>query len=92
DEEIIIRSTSRRIDPKTGKIYNLKFNPPPKSVQSRLIQRSDDQESTLRNRLASFHEQTKPMIPFYKEQGLIRKISGLGSLDEVEHRILKALR
>jgi adenylate kinase len=92
DEEIIIRSTARRIDPKTGKIYNLKFKPPPKSVQSRLIQRSDDEESTLRNRLVSFHEQTKPMIPFYEEQGLIRKISGLGSLDEVQLRLLNAIR
>jgi len=92
DEEIIIRSTARRMDPVTGRIYNLKSDPPPKAIIERLIQRSDDNETTLRNRLAAFHRQTEPMIPFYEKQGIIRRIFGLGTLEEVECRILSALR
>ncbi len=92
DEEIIIRSTARRMDPVTGRIYNLKSDPPPKAIIERLIQRSDDNESTLRNRLAAFHEQTEPMIPFYAKQGIIRRIGGLGTLEDVEGKILSALR
>lgn len=91
DEEIIIRNTARRIDPLTGVIYNLRFDPPPKEIQSRLVQRPDDDEKTLRVRLEKYHSETKPLIPYYKKQNLVREIDGLGDLEEVQLRILKAL-
>lgn len=91
DEEIIIRSTARRIDPKTGRIYNLKFDPPPPEIVSRLLQRSDDQEATVKSRLAQYHRQTEPLIEFYLRRACVHKISGLGSFEEVEKRLLQAL-
>ena len=91
DEEIVGRNSGRRIDPQTGKIYNLKFDPPPEAILSRLVQRSDDTEETLRHRLDIFREQTSPMIRFYEEERLIRKIQGMGSLEEVEQRMMSAI-
>lgn len=91
DEEIIIRNTGRRIDPDTGKIYHLKFNPPPEEILPRLIHREDDKEETVKNRLVKYHEQTEPIIPFYENKGLLRRISGIGTLEEVEKRLLKVL-
>jgi adenylate kinase len=91
DEEIVVRITGRRIVPQTGKIYHLQFDPPPEEVLPRLIQRSDDTEETVKNRLSQYHEQTEPIIPFYENKGLLRKISGIGTLEEVEERLLEVL-
>ncbi len=91
DEEIIVRNSARRMDPVTGIIYNLRFNPPPKEILPRLVQRSDDEEKTLRIRLAKYHTETRPIIPYYAKQNLVRLIDGLGSFDEVQKRILKAI-
>ncbi|MFQ5864989.1 MAG: adenylate kinase [bacterium] len=91
DEEIIIRNTGRRIDPETGKIYHLKFDPPSYSILHRLIQREDDKEATVKTRLAKYHQQTEPIIPFYEKKGLLRKIPGVGTLEEVEQRLLRVL-
>lgn len=91
DDEIILRNTGRRIDPDTGKIYHLKFDPPPEEILHRLTQREDDKEETVKNRLAKYHEQTEPIIPFYAKKGILRKISGVGTLEEIEARLLKVL-
>jgi adenylate kinase len=91
DEEIILRNTGRRIDPETGKIYHLEFDPPPEEILPRVLQREDDKEETIRNRLLKYREQTEPIIPFYENKGLLRKISGVGTLEEVETRLLKVL-
>ena len=91
DAEIIIRITGRRIDPETRKIYHINFNPPPDDILPRLIQRDDDREKTVKNRLEKYHEQTELIIPFYKKRGLLRKISGIGTLEEVEKRLLEVL-
>ncbi|TMW55487.1 hypothetical protein Poli38472_010369 [Pythium oligandrum] len=56
DEEVIQRISGRRVDLTTGKTYHLTFNPPPPEVRDRVIQRSDDNEETIRNRLDKFHE------------------------------------
>ncbi|HEX9654447.1 MAG TPA: adenylate kinase [bacterium] len=92
DEEIILRNTARRMDPVTGVIYNLRFNPPPPEIHPRLIQRADDEEKTLRVRLAKYHSETKPLTPYYARQNLVREIDGLGSCEEVQRRIFKAIK
>lgn len=56
DEEVISRISGRRVDPVTGKTYHVTFNPPPPDVQARVIQRSDDNEDTIKNRLEKYHE------------------------------------
>lgn len=91
DDEIIIRTTGRRIDPATNKIYHIKFNPPPPEIASRVIQRSDDKEDTLKKRLAKFHADTQPILEFYNAQGLLRTISGLGTPEAVQKRIFKTI-
>jgi len=91
DEEIIERNTGRRIDLKTGKIYHLKFDPPPAEIASRVIQRDDDLEETVKYRLEKYHADTEPLIPYYEKQDLVRKVSGVGSLEEVKQRLFKIL-
>ncbi len=91
DEEIIERNTGRRIDLQTGKIYHIKFDPPPDEVTSRVIQRNDDKEETVKYRLDKYHGETEPIIPYYEEQGLVCKVSGVGTLNEVEDRLFKSL-
>ena len=83
DDEIVNRIVGRRMDPETGEIYHVLFRPPPTEIESRLIQRVDDTEETVRMRLKSYHEQTKPLGAWYSEFGILKKIDGTGSIDEV---------
>jgi len=91
DELIVERIVGRRSDPETGRIYHLKFDPPPAEIVGRLKHRSDDTEEKCRNRLAVYHEQTAPIIPFYEAKGLVKRVNGVGSADEVTERIRQAL-
>ena len=91
DELIVERITGRRTDPETGEIYHLTFKPPPAEIVARLKHRDDDTEEKCRNRLAVYHAQTAPIVPFYEAKGLIRRVDGVGSLDVVGQRIDAAL-
>ena len=87
DEEIIERLTARRSCPKCGAIYNLKFSPPKREgvcdVEScqgtALIQRADDQEKTIRERLRTYHETTEPIIAYYEKKRILKTVSGTGA-------------
>ena len=59
--------TGRRLDPETNTIYHMKFKPPPESVVERLVQRSDDTEDKLRNRLETHHKNVEAVIGYYKD-------------------------
>ena len=61
DDSIVQRIVGRRMDPETGEIFHMDFKPAPESIVNRLIQRKDDNESTIRNRLKAYHEQTSPL-------------------------------
>ena len=61
DDAIVRRIVGRRIDPETGQIYHIDFNPPPAEIVNRVEQRKDDNEETVRSRLAAYHEQTAPL-------------------------------
>lgn len=104
DEDIIERMSGRRVHPASGRTYHVKFNPP--KVEGKddvtgeaLIQRDDDRSETVRKRLEVYRAQTRPLIDYYKkwaaahdrEAPKFRRISGLGSVEEVKARALNAL-
>ncbi len=89
DDLILERITGRRSDPKTGAIYHVKFNPPPAGVE--VVQRADDTEQAFGARLAKYHAETAPIVPFYEAAGLLRRVDGIGKPDEVTDRIQRAL-
>ena len=62
DEEIIQRVAGRRMDPETGNIYHMKYVPPPKEIEHRLVQRDDDTEENIRRRLVAYHNNLADII------------------------------
>ncbi len=92
DALILERITGRRTDPQTGTIYHLKFKPPPAEVADRLVHRADDTEAACTARLDKYHRETAPVVPFYASQGLLRRVDGVGTPDEVSLRIRVALQ
>jgi adenylate kinase len=103
DEEIVARLSGRRVHENSGRIYHVKHNPPKNvgfdnETGEALVQREDDQESTIRNRLNVYHDQTQPLVKFYtdfakdtKNAPTFASINGLGQLDDVQARIVKIL-
>ena len=91
DDEIVERIVGRRMDPKTGDIYHIKFKPASDGIRSRLIQRKDDNESTIRNRLAAYHVQTAPLADWYDERGLLSRVDGTRSITDVGSDIASKL-
>ena len=92
DEDVIARITGRRMDPESGNIYHMRFDPPPDEIKSRLIQRSDDIEETVKKRLVEYYNETLPILPFYAKKGILHRISGRGNLHVVENRLLEGLK
>ncbi len=92
DEDIVNRIVGRRMDPETGEIYHVSFKPPPPELASRLVQRKDDNEDTVRMRLAAYHEQTKPLGDWYGEMGILSTVDGTGTIQEVSQSIANAVR
>ena len=70
DDMIVERIVGRRMDPETGDIYHVTFNPAPPDIADRLIQRKDDTEEAVRTRLAKYHGETAPIIPFYRDKSI----------------------
>ncbi len=101
DDEIVKRMSGRRVHPGSGRTYHIVFNPPKVDnvddvTGEPLIQREDDQEETVRKRLAVYHQQTKPLVDFYAglaKQGQVKfsSIPGVGSVDEITERIFAVL-
>jgi adenylate kinase len=105
DEEIIQRMGGRRVHAASGRTYHVKFNPP--KVQGRddvtgepLIQRDDDREETVRERLEVYRAQTRPLVEYYGKWAATgdpkapryRRISGTGAVEEIKSRALRALQ
>ena len=91
DEAIVERIVGRRMDPETGMIYHIRFNPPPTDVSARVVQRKDDTEDTVRNRLLAYYEQTAPLADWYNQRGVLVKIDGNRSIEEVGSAIEAAI-
>ncbi len=92
DDEVVRRLAGRRVCVKAGHNYHVEFDPPKRDAVcdqdgSRLIQRDDDQPDVIRNRLRVYHEKTAPLIDYYDEQGLMRRIDGTRPPAEVHDHI-----
>lgn len=91
DENIVGRIVGRRMDPETGEIYHIEFKPPPSEIKSRLVQRKDDNEETVRSRLEAYHLQTSPLADYYDKIGILKRVDGDRSIGEVTESILGLL-
>jgi adenylate kinase len=85
------RAVGRRTDPQTGTIYHLKYNPPPADIVDRLQHRKDDTAEAVKNRLSKYHSETAPVIPFYMAKGILKRVDGNATPDEVTQRITTVL-
>ena len=99
DEEIIKRLSGRRIHQPSGRVYHLKHNPPKDDgfddvTNEPLIQRDDDKEETIRERLKIYHEKTEPLIAYYNQKSSEVKylqIDGVGQIEVVQQKIREAI-
>ena len=85
------RAVGRRSDPDTGEIYHLKYNPPPAEIAHRLVHRKDDTAEAVSTRIQKYHSETAPIIPFYMEQGILKRVDGVGDPDAITERITAVL-
>lgn len=91
DSRIVERVCGRCMDPETGVIYHLQFKPPPSDLADRVVQRKDDTEEACTARLEKYHAETAPVIPFYRDQGLLQSIDGDTTPETVTARIAATL-
>ncbi|MDE3133008.1 MAG: adenylate kinase [Acidobacteriota bacterium] len=92
DDEIIRRIAGRRVCAKTGHNYHIDYDPPKRAGVcdqdgSQLIQRDDDRPEVVQKRLSVYHEQTAPLVEFYDERGLLRRVDGTRTPAEVHDHI-----
>ena len=105
DEAIVERMSGRRAHLASGRTYHVTFNPPKVAgiddvTGEPLVQRADDDEETVKKRLAVYHAQTRPLVDYYRAWAAsgdaaaprYRKIDGTGSVDDIAARALAALR
>ena len=91
DDEIVSRMGGRRMHPESGRVYHIKYNPPKNEgkddvTNEPLIIRDDDKEETVRNRLLVYHNQTKPLINYYRQN--VININGSQPIDKVKSNII----
>ena len=96
DDEIVKRLLARRVCPKCGRVYNLITSPPKEDnlcdvCRVELVQRSDDNEATIRNRLRVYREETAPLIDYYKKRGILKEVDASRTPDEVFLEIVNIL-
>jgi adenylate kinase len=94
EQELIQRLTGRRTCSQCGTGYHLVFSPPKRDevcdrCGGTLVQREDDREETIRQRLKVYEEQTAPLVAYYRKEGLLKSSPGTGSMGEVFGRLLK---
>ncbi|KAG2522644.1 hypothetical protein JM18_005971 [Phytophthora kernoviae] len=102
DDEVVRRIAGRRVDPETGKTYHLEFNPPPQNDEellARLVQRSDDTESTIHHRLSTFHKHLGSVLSVFTAAlgsgatvAKIVSVNGLQSKHVVAQQIIEQIR
>lgn len=104
DEQVVRRMSGRRVHPQSGRVYHVEFNPPEIAGEDDetgepLVQRDDDHEDVVRQRLSTYHEQTEPLVGYYRkwaESGDERApryihVDGDGEFEDVRERIFEAL-
>ena len=104
DDEIVRRISGRLVHPGSGRVYHVSFNPPRRAgiddvTGDPLVQRADDREVTVRERLRVYHAQTKPLVEFYQRMGAadvsrslqLHRIIGIGEVETIRDRIVRAI-
>ncbi len=95
DEELVERLSGRRQSEATGEIYHIEHNPPPEEGSEEdpgpFVQRDDDTEEAIRNRLQEYHEQTEPLKDYYEERGILVTVDASQDIDEVTEDVLQAV-
>ncbi|MGW2934168.1 adenylate kinase [Streptomyces sp. NPDC055722] len=98
EEEVVKRIAGRRVcRNEPSHVFHESYKPPKQAgvcdvCGGELYQRDDDSEETVRKRLEVYHQQTEPIIDYYKAQGLVATISALGKVEEVTRRAMEALK
>jgi adenylate kinase len=92
DEEVVKRISGRRTCAKNGHVFHVDFDPPKNEdvcdvCGSRLLTRDDDRAEVVENRLAQYHEKTEPLVGYFDRAGILRRVDGSLSPDEVSDRI-----
>ncbi len=97
DDALVERITGRFTCAKCGKGYHDKFEKPKvegvcdECGSTEFNRRADDNEETVRSRLAAYHEQTSPLIDYYGKAGIVKKVDGMAAIDEVTKQIEEVL-
>jgi len=95
-EDLMKRLTGRRTCKACGQMYNIYFKAPAKEgvcdkCKGELFQRDDDKEATIKKRLEVYTAQTEPLIGYYRNKGILKTVSGTGSIDEIFKKVTEAL-
>jgi adenylate kinase len=95
-EDLMKRLTGRRTCKACGQMYNIYFKAPAKEAvcdkcSGELFQRDDDKEATIKKRLEVYTAQTEPLIGYYKSKGIVKTVSGTGSIDDIFKKVTAAL-
>ncbi|MFW5795818.1 MAG: adenylate kinase [Alkalispirochaeta sp.] len=96
DEEVVKRLSGRRVHPGSGRTYHILFNPPKvdgkdDETGESLVQREDDREEAIKNRLRVYREQTEPLIAYYRERDLLVDLDSSPAPDEVFRSLTELL-
>src|SRR5215208_4633108 len=95
DEELVERLSGRRQSEATGEVYHIEHNPPPEEGSEEdpgpFVQREDDTEAAIRNRLETYHEETEPLKDYYEEKGILVTVDASQDIDEVTNDVLEAV-
>lgn len=96
DEELLARLTGRRSCPACGAVFHVVHNPPRQegicdACGGALVQRADDREDVIRERLRVYHESTAPLLGFYRSRGNLAEVQGVGSPDAIFEELRAAM-
>jgi len=97
DETIVERMAGRRSCPQCGRVYHAKANPPADGTHcdacgTAVVQRADDREEVVRNRLEVYRRQTQPLEDYYRQAGLLREIDAEGDIGDIQKKIEHELK
>ena len=96
DEELLMkRITGRRVHLPSGRAYHIEFNPPnlpgkDDITGEALTHRKDDTADTVQERLAAYRNQTEPLVEYYKRAGILKRVDGIGEIDDIYSRVKTA--
>ncbi len=97
DDVVVERLSGRRVCSKCGTVYHIKYNPPKNDevcdvCGTKLVQRDDDKEEVVRNRLEVYRKQTAPLIEYYEGKGILIRLDASRDIEEVYQELLRALK